>query len=174
MKTSILRSIAAAIVVLWTAVPAFSQLESEYKEQIGKINDIMKEAMLSGNSESLMMYYAKDAISMPSYEPMLIGIDAIRKSNDMMANSGMKVTAFDPKTLKVNFSGNLVTEVGTYKMSFTIQGMEMPMSDEGKYLTVYEVQDDNSLRILIETWNSDLNPMKQEEPAKPEKAVKKK
>jgi hypothetical protein len=30
--------------------------------------------------------------------------------------------------------------------------------DNGKYITVWEVQDDGSLKIRVETWNTDINP----------------
>jgi hypothetical protein len=38
-------------------------------------------------------------------------------------------------------------------------GMEKPMDDRGKYLTIWEKQKDGSLKVKIETWNSDINPM---------------
>jgi len=37
--------------------------------------------------------------------------------------------------------------------------MDKPMDDYGKYLTVWEKQKDGSLKIKIETWNSDVDPM---------------
>jgi ketosteroid isomerase-like protein len=161
MKPSILRTIALLAIVCWSANAAFSQSNADLKAKIEKINMDMKKAMLSGDNASNLKYYTKDAISMPSYEPMHDGIEAIRKSNEEMAKSGWKVTAFEPTTLKVNSSGNLVTEVGTYKITFKgpMDGKEVSMDDVGKYLTVYEVQADKSLKIKIETWNSDMNPM---------------
>ena len=38
-------------------------------------------------------------------------------------------------------------------------GMEKPMDDHGKYLTIWEKQKDGSLKTKIEIWNSDVNPM---------------
>jgi ketosteroid isomerase-like protein len=32
------------------------------------------------------------------------------------------------------------------------------MDDHGKYLTIWEKQKDGSLKIKIETWNSDVDP----------------
>jgi ketosteroid isomerase-like protein len=96
---------------------------------------------------------------MPANEPMADGLPAIKKSNEEMMNSGMKVTAFEPTTLKVMVNGNQVTEIGTYKVSMTMPGTDKPMDDHGKYLTVWEKQKDGSLKIKIETWNSDVNPM---------------
>jgi hypothetical protein len=32
------------------------------------------------------------------------------------------------------------------------------MKDNGKYLTLFEIQQDGSLLIKVDTWNTDLNP----------------
>jgi ketosteroid isomerase-like protein len=76
-----------------------------------------------------------------------------------MKKSGMKFNSFEPTTLKVLVNGNWITEIGTYKISMSIPGMDKPMDDQGKYLTVWERQKDGALKIKIETWNTDVNPM---------------
>jgi ketosteroid isomerase-like protein len=38
-------------------------------------------------------------------------------------------------------------------------GMDKPMDDHGKYLTIWEKQKDGSLKVKVETWNSDVQPM---------------
>jgi ketosteroid isomerase-like protein len=115
--------------------------------------------MVAGNTDKLMSYYSRDAISMPNYEKMLEGIDAIRKSNEEMIKAGWKCVKFEPKTLKATTCGNQVIEIGTFVIAFTGPGMEKPFEDVGKYLTVWEKQTDGSYKMKIETWNSDMNPM---------------
>jgi ketosteroid isomerase-like protein len=159
MKRTSLISACLLVVVLFTANTAFTQTNAEYKAKIEKINKTMTKDMLSGNTESCMALYTSDAISLPSYEPMREGIDAIRKSGEDMKKAGMKFNSFEPTTLKVLVNGNWITEIGTYKISMSIPGMEKPMDDHGKYLTVWEKQKDGSLKIKIETWNTDVNPM---------------
>ena len=87
------------------------------------------------------------------------GIAAIRKANEEMMKSGMKITSFEPVTLKVLVNGNMITEIGTYKISMSMPGMENPMQDHGKYLTIWEKQKDGSLKVKVETWNTDVDPM---------------
>lgn len=147
------------MVVLFTASFAFSQTDAEYKTKVEKLEQEMTKAMLAGDMETNLSLYTADAISMPSYEPMKEGIAALRKANEEMMKSGMKITAFEPTTLKVISSGNLVTEIGTYKITMTVPGMEKPMDDHGKYLTIWEKQKNGSLKIKVETWNTDVNPM---------------
>ncbi|NJK85593.1 MAG: hypothetical protein HC906_06150 [Bacteroidales bacterium] len=47
--------------------------------------------MMNGNLESNMKYYADDAVSMPNNEKMITGKEAIKKSNEEMLKSGVKV-----------------------------------------------------------------------------------
>jgi ketosteroid isomerase-like protein len=119
----------------------------------------MAKDMIAGNTEKNLSLYTSDAISMPSYEPIHDGIASIRKASEEMAKSGWKCNSFEPTTLKVLVNGNMITEIGTYKISMSMAGMDKPMNDQGKYLTIWEKQKDGSLKVKIETWNTDMNPM---------------
>ena len=161
MKKALFVSMLALIVLIFASTNSMAQTNEQYKAQIEKINKESVAAMLSGNTDKSMSFYTDDAISMPSYEKMLEGKAAIRKSNEEMMKAGWKVTSFEPVTRKVMSSGNTITEIGTYKISFTMEGMPKPMEDVGKYLTIWEKQSDGSLKIKVETWNTDINPMAQ-------------
>ena len=119
----------------------------------------MQQAMLSGNLTSGLAYYAEDAISLPNYSKMAQGIEAIKKSNEAMMASGMKMTKFETTTLMVSTCEDNIAEVGTYNMSFTMEGVPGEMSDVGKYLTIWKQQADGSLKITFEIWNTDTYPM---------------
>lgn len=159
MKRKIVLLTGSLFVVLLMANVAFSQTSAEYKTKIEKINKEMAKNMLEGNTEKILELYTDDAISLPSYEPMHDGIAAIRKASEEMAKTGWKCSSFETTTLKVMPNGNLITEIGTYKIKMTMPGMDKPMDDHGKYLTIWEKQTDGSLKMKIETWNSDVDPM---------------
>jgi ketosteroid isomerase-like protein len=158
MKSVNCKSVSLLFFALFTAVTAFSQSSAEYKTKIEAMNKEMAKDMIAGNSEKLLSLYVDDAISMPSYSPMSDGLAAIKKSSADMSKSGVKYTSFEPTTLKVMVNGNMVTEIGTYKVTMTIPNMPNAVDDHGKYLTVWEKQKDGSLKIKIDTWNSDVNP----------------
>jgi ketosteroid isomerase-like protein len=162
MKTSLNKSGMTMALLACVALSAFSQSIDELKAKIIKNNQQMVQAMLEGNSQKSLSFYTADAVSMPSYQKMVQGIDAIKKSNEEMMASGMKVKSFEMNTVMVNSYGNVISEIGTYKMSMTMPGMADPMEDQGKYLTLWEKQADGSLKIKVETWNTDINPMAQQ------------
>ena len=160
-RTNVKRSV-VLIVAMFTTIITYSQQSArEYQSKIEELNKEMVSSMLEGNIEKNLSMYTDDAISMPSYEPMREGIAAIRKGAEEMAKMGMKVTSFEPTIKKVIPEGNLITEIGSYKIKLTMAGMDEPIEDHGKYLTIWEKQKDGSLKVKVETWNSDVNPMGQ-------------
>ena len=159
MKTKVYRSYLIVFLIFMTTNFIYSQTLDELKMKIQKINNEMAQAMVSGNSEKSLSYYANDAISMPNNAPMVEGIDAIRKSNQEMMQSGMQIKSFEFTTKKVKLCDSMITEIGTYKGSFMMPNMQQPVEDQGKYLTIWEKQADGSLKIKIEIWNADTRPM---------------
>jgi uncharacterized protein (TIGR02246 family) len=144
--------------VLFSAGTVYAQSGTDYKAKIEALNREMARNMVAGNPEKSLSLYTEDAISLPSNEPMQNGLAAIKKANEEMSKTGVKFNSFEPTTLKVIADGNLITEVGTYKISMSMPGMDKPMDDHGKYVTVWEKQKDGSLKIKVETWNSDVSP----------------
>jgi uncharacterized protein (TIGR02246 family) len=159
MKTLFSRTGITLMMVTFISLTAASQSTDELRDKIVKLNQQMAKAMMEGNSQATLSLYTKDAITLPNYGEMVKGIDAIKKSNDEMMASGMKINSMEFNTVMVNTYGNVVSEIGTYKMSATMPGMATPMDDTGKYLTLWEKQPDGSLKIKVETWNTDKNPM---------------
>ncbi len=160
-RMSIIRTVVLFGAMCFT-LSAFGQQSSrDLQTQIDDLNKTMVKSLLAGDIESNLKLYTEDAISLPANEPMAEGVAAIRKSMEEMSKTGFKFVSFEPKTVKLIPEGNLVTEIGTYKLKFTMPGMEEPGEDHGKYLTIYEKQPDGSLKIKVETWNSDVNPMKE-------------
>ena len=140
MKTLFIRSGFTLILVTLFSISATSQNNDELRDKIVKINQQMAKAMMEGNSQAALGFYAKDAVSLPNYGEMVKGIDAIKKSTEEMVSSGMKVNSMEFNTVMVNTYGNMVSEIGTYKMNATMPGVANPIDDAGKYLTLWEKQ----------------------------------
>lgn len=158
MKT-IMPVLLTALLLCSTNLIGFSQTDQELKLKIEGINKELAKAMIEGDFSKSLKYYSNDAITMPNNSKMVQGIDEIKKSNEAMIQSGIKMKNFEATTLQVKSCGTQVTELGTYKLSMTIPGMPNDYEDHGKYLTIWEKQADGSLKIKIEMWNTDVSPM---------------
>lgn len=140
---------------------------ADLKKKIQAMNDESAQKMVSGDVAAMWAIYSDDVISMPSYEPMLRGIDACKESYKKMFESGMKMTAFKSVVTDIIDAGDYVVDIGTYKISMSVPGMDMPWDDHGKYMTIWEKQDDGSLKIKVETWNTDTNPWEEMQKMQP-------
>ena len=159
MKRTILSSACLVLMILMPFLSTQAQTNEKLKAKIEKIDKEMQEAMVSGNYEKSLSFYAPDALSLPNNGPMVKGIDAIKKSSEGVANSGMKISSFETTITDLISCGDMAIEVGTYKISMSMEGMDQPMSDRGKYITIWEKQSDGSMKVKVETWNTDVNPM---------------
>jgi ketosteroid isomerase-like protein len=158
-----------SFIIVFTLISSnvFSQDVEKVKSKIAEINAIYTKAMLDNDTEKMLSMYTDDIISMPSYQPTVKGIDKVRELSEMQAKSGWKTTHFVMSTTDVIVAGNLAIEIGNYDMKMS--GPEMPeWADNGKYITIWEMQEDSSLKIKVETWNTNNNPWAQMEQKKKE------
>lgn len=151
------RTVAVCIALFAFAFVSTAQTETELKSQIEKMNKEMAQAMLDGNYEQNLVYYDEDIISLPNNDKMLNGIEEVKKMNEEMKKSGWKVTEYTTETKSVKSHGDMVTEIGTYKIAFKAPETDKPVKDEGKYITIWEKQADGSLKVVTEMWNTDMS-----------------
>ncbi|MCF8387481.1 MAG: DUF4440 domain-containing protein [Bacteroidales bacterium] len=156
---SIKISLLSMLIVFVFAFSANSQNLGKIKAEIEKINNELNEAVVAGDMNKGLEYYDDDVISMPNWSPMMRGIDAVKKENQAMMEQGMKFNSFNTETLEVFGAGNMIIEIGKYNLQLTMPGMQQSINDYGNYLTVWEKGKDGSLKIRIETWNTNQNPM---------------
>jgi ketosteroid isomerase-like protein len=130
---------------------------SNLRSKFQQMEDNFADANKSGDVKTLMNFYTDDAILMAPYESMSKGRDETftRNSKEMQ---GKKFQEFSGKVTDVFVSGDLAYEIGTYNVSFTTAQMTEPMKDQGKYVNIWQKQPDNTWKLKVETWNSDLNP----------------
>ena len=161
------------IAVFFISTSFFAQDVDKIKAKIEEQNKVYTKAMIDNDTETMLSMCADDVISMPSYQPTVKGIDKVRELSEMQAKSGWKTTHFVLSQTDVIVAGDLAIEIGNYDMKMS--GPDVPeWADNGKYITIWEMQKDGSLKIKVETWNTDHNPwqemqqMNQEEMKKTE------
>jgi len=146
------------LMMLFVSSIIYAQDTSELKKKIQMMCDEYSQKMIAGDMSTLWPYYSDDVISMPSYEPTLRGLDAVKASYEKMNESGMKMTKFALTVTDVLQSGDYVVEIGTYTLTMEGGQLPMPWDDHGKYMNLWETQGDGSMKLKVETWNTDVNP----------------
>jgi ketosteroid isomerase-like protein len=155
------------VLLLLICVIAGNQLHAQknadmLKTEIQGMNDKLIKAMHENDMEVYNKYYSENVIHMPNYGPVIKGRKMVMDKQKEEEKAGFKILSMDLKTDDVFPDKLYVIETGHYAITMTIPNMPEPMKDKGKYLTVWERQKDGSLKIFIETWNTDTNPMEME------------
>ncbi len=156
-----MKKLLIVFVVLFGTI-LFAQSESEIRAKVDAMNKELVQAMLADDMTKMMTFYTDDIISLPSYQGSIRGIDAVKKQGEENMKMGWKVKSFNIKTTDIILQGNLAIEIGNYDMDMSGPGVES-WPDNGKYITIWEIQSDGSLKIKVEMWNTDNNPWAQME-----------
>ena len=121
------------------------QARSELWSKAGSVKD----------SASFATFFADDATVMLPNEPAIHGMDAVKAVVTPMMQDPNFSLSFT--TDKVEVSGILAYTQGTVSLRTTGRDSK-PLTDTGKYLTVWKKQPDGSWKALEDIFNSDLPP----------------
>lgn len=84
---------------------------------------------------------------------MAAGLEAIRVSWQREIDRGLRDAVYN--TLLTEEHGGLGFEVGTYVFRLTPPGGREQREKRGKYLGVYRVRSDSSVKLVADCWNDD-------------------
>jgi uncharacterized protein (TIGR02246 family) len=105
--------------------------------------------------DAALAFYADDAVVMFVNAPMLTSKDAIRKAfGEFFAMPGIAMKWQVTKVVAAR-SGDFGYTVGTYEMTMN-DSQGNPITDRGKYATVYKKQADGSWKAVVDISNTDL------------------
>ncbi|HST51518.1 MAG TPA: DUF4440 domain-containing protein [Pyrinomonadaceae bacterium] len=107
--------------------------------------------------EKSVAFCAADGSVLAPNAPIAVGKDAIGKLfSGFFALPGLKIS-WHPDKAQVAKSGELGYTSGVYQMTFNDPSGK-PVSDTGKYVTIWKKQSDGSWKVLFDIFNSDLPP----------------
>ncbi|MGA2981363.1 MAG: nuclear transport factor 2 family protein [Terriglobales bacterium] len=100
-------------------------------------------------------YYAEDASTLFPGSGILNGKAAVKAAMvPFMADPNFSLTFQSTRTM-ASKGGDMVYSLGTYTMIMTNPKTKKPMTDKGKFLTVYTKQADGTWKAVADTYNSD-------------------
>ncbi len=158
-----MRSTAAVLMVVVVcaaaaASPVTGTSEEALRARIDQANAMIDRAAIEDDYETVASFYAEDVVVLPNHEPMIVGRQAFIENEKAAREAGIEVVAIESTTTHVFSAGDLIHEIGTYEVTLRVPGPPYPITDTGKYLVIWEAQDDETLRIKLEMWNNDALP----------------
>jgi uncharacterized protein (TIGR02246 family) len=100
-------------------------------------------------------YFAEDGYALYPGAGILSGKPAIKAAMaPYFADPNFSLT-FQSTRAMASKGGDMVYSQGTYTMTVTDPNTKKPMTDKGKFLTIYTKQADGSWKAVADTFNSD-------------------
>jgi ketosteroid isomerase-like protein len=123
-----------------------------FEDQIQGVDEAYEKAVANRDTDAIVALYTSDGYFLPPNSPIAKGSDAIRAVLQAYFDAG--VVSLDLETTVLDEQGDVVVEVGQYKLGLQPPGTD-PFTDLGKYLQVFKRQPDGSLLIAYDCFNSD-------------------
>jgi uncharacterized protein (TIGR02246 family) len=107
------------------------------------------------DADKFASYFAEDGCALYPGAGTLDGKAAIKAAMaQYFADPNSSWTSQDTRAV-ASKGGDMVYVQGTYSMTMTNPKTKKPMTDKGKYLTIYGKQADGSWKVVADTFNSD-------------------
>ena len=150
------------VLLLICSLPLFliscTQQQAEFdsasaRKAIEEANAKMSSYAAKGDSVDFANLYTDDAIVLPPNSNIVQGHDAI----ESYWGSTLRLGKINVQlNIKDAFgSGNIAVETGNYDIKIQPEGTT-PIMDHGKYMVIWEKQNDNSWKLKRDMWSSDL------------------
>lgn len=104
--------------------------------------------------EKFASYYAEDALLLLPGAPIITGREAVRNAMKPLMTDPNFALQFSSNKAEASKGGDLVYTVGAYTMTITGPDKK-PVTDKGKYTTVFKKQADASWKAAVDMLNSD-------------------
>jgi ketosteroid isomerase-like protein len=155
-----IRRLVSVVIVLMVLAIGGAQASAQ------KTRSTPEDAILAADQQWLKVFAAKDLEKSVAFcaddgsvlapnTPIATGKEAIgRLFSGFFALPGLQIS-WHPAKAEVAKSGELSYTSGTYQMTFNDPSGK-PITDKGKYVTVWKKQSDGSWKVLLDIFNSDL------------------
>jgi ketosteroid isomerase-like protein len=115
-----------------------------------------KDAALKDPSRFASYYSAADAVGLFPNSSPVTGRDDLQSAwATMMADPNFTLS-FQGTRADAAKGGDLVYTVGTYSLTMSDPKNRKPVTDNGKYMTVYKKQADGTWKAVVDSINSDM------------------
>lgn len=146
--------VAAALVAAVLGVPIVHAQTAD-ERAIRETDLAWAKAGAAKDLEATMSFLADDATEMPPNAPAATGKAALRKVwGDMFKTPGFAMS-WQPTKVEAARSGEIGYSIGTYQQTVHDKAGK-PVTDRGKYVTIWKKQPDGKWKAVIDTFNSDL------------------
>jgi ketosteroid isomerase-like protein len=133
--------------------PGVNPLSDEDVAAIKAMGPALDEAALAGDWNALVALFTEDALLMSPNAPTDQGRSSLL---EMIESLGLTIAEHKIEFVEVDGYGDIAYARGNYAEQYNVQGVDEPIVDEGKILTILKKHPDGSWLFAIWMTNSDL------------------
>ena len=147
--------VTAVLAVTLGAEICLAQSESSVERAIRSADVAWSKAAEAKDLERVLAVFADGASELAPNTPISTGKEAIRKAwASYFATPGFAIS-WQPTKVEAAAGGDLGYSMGTYTLTVH-DASARPVTDRGKYVTVWKKQADGSWKVVADIFNSDL------------------
>jgi uncharacterized protein (TIGR02246 family) len=141
-----------------SALPPAPDTRAADEKAIQAVEAAWLQDIVSRDVEKSISHYTDDASFLLADMPIQTGKDAIRATyQQMLADPNMAVE-FSSSKIEVAKNGDFAYSQGVYTMTETDPKTKRPVTETGKYLTVFKKQSDGSWKAVEDMLNENARP----------------
>jgi ketosteroid isomerase-like protein len=145
--------LAFALLFFWiTLIYGQSKTEIQYRNKLEIINKQLSQSYINKNVKLMLAHFDKDALSMPEYQPSMRGIGLIEQYYQEIFNRRITIS-YERKITEIIADKDRITEIGIFTTIFQDKTSgNAPFDLAGKYINVWAVQKDGTLKLKAESY----------------------
>ncbi len=145
----------AALAAGCSNTPAPTPVIDTRAADVQAVKDVETAWAAAKDADKWASYFAEDGSALYPGSGIVNGRAAIQAAMAPSFADPNFSTTFTSTRAMASKGGDMVYSQGTYTMTMTNPKTKKPMTDKGKYLTVYTKQADGSWKAIADTFNSD-------------------
>lgn len=118
-----------------------------YREIIGSLNKDLNDAFVEWDIDTILKFHTEDIIIEPTGESPIEGIDNLKEYLLSMKSSGFKYNSLQSFITEFWKDGNNIYSIESYRCDISLGEPDIDLSMTGRSLTIWEIQNDESLKI---------------------------
>lgn len=134
-----------------------AELASNEVEAVRAADAALQKAVAANDLNSIVSFYADNAILMPAAEPLIRGKEAITKEWEHILAIPNIQTKSKLVRVEASSANDLAYTMGVYRSRMMGEDGEI-VTEPGKWLSVWKKQPDGAWRVVVETYNTDIPP----------------
>jgi len=158
MKKTLINLETIFCLIILVANSQARDLSDKKIKKLEEIGNLLEEAMLENDYDTILKYHDDDIIIMPGFNPAIKGIDELKDAYNKNKREGIKYHSFTAKIEKRWACGNEIFEYGTFGMAVNSKKTSHPKAYYGSYFQIWQEYHDGSFKIKYTIWNLDFNP----------------